>query len=57
MANTAAIAVLLITFFALIFLRVPIAYSVALSSVCCLLYQGLPLISVAQQMVMGFCSF
>ena len=51
MANTTAIAVLLITFFALIFLRVPIAYSVALSSVCCLMYQGLPLNTVAQQMV------
>ena len=57
MANTTAIAVLLITFFALIFLRVPIAYSVALSSVCCLLYQGLPLNTVAQQMVKGISSF
>ena len=57
MANTTAIAVLLITFFALVFLRVPIAYSVALSSVCCLMYQGLPLNTVAQQMVKGISSF
>ena len=57
MANTTAIAVLLITFFVLIFLRVPIAYSVALSSVCCLMYQGLPLNTVAQQMVKGISSF
>lgn len=33
MANTTAIAVLLITFFALVFLRVPIAYSVDRKSV------------------------
>lgn len=57
MINTTAIAVLLVTFFVMVFLRVPIAYSVALSSIFCLLYQGLPLNTVAQQMVKGISSF
>ena len=37
--------------------RFPIAYAVALSSILCLLYQGLPLTTVAQQMVKGISSF
>lgn len=37
-----AILILLASFFAMILLRFPIAYAVALSSVLCLLYQGLP---------------
>jgi tripartite ATP-independent transporter DctM subunit len=41
----------------MIFLRFPIAYAVALSSVFCLLYQGLPLTTVCQQMVKGINSF
>ena len=57
MANTTAIAILLISFFVLIFLRVPIAYAVAISSIFCLMAQGLPLNTVPQQMVKGISSF
>lgn len=55
--NTAAIAILLISFLVMILLRFPIAYAVALSSIFCLLYQGLPLTTVCQQMVKGISSF
>jgi len=41
----------------MIFLRFPIAYAVALSSMFCLMYQGLPLTTVCQQMVKGISSF
>jgi len=56
-ADGIAILVLLGTFFIFILLRFPIAYAVALSSILCLLYQGLPLTTVAQQMVKGISSF
>ncbi|MDO4337804.1 MAG: TRAP transporter large permease [Eubacteriales bacterium] len=52
-----AIAILLGSFFVMIFLRFPIAYAVGISSVLCLLYLGLPLSSVCQQMVKGVSSF
>lgn len=52
-----AILVLLGSFFVMVFLRFPIAYAVALSSVLCLLYQGLPLTTICQQMVKGISSF
>ena len=39
-ANSMAILVLLGSFFLMVFLRFPIAYAVALSSVFCLLFQG-----------------
>lgn len=55
--NTTAIAVLIICFFVMIFLRFPIAYSVALSTILCLLYQGKDLSVIAQQMVKGISSF
>ena len=55
--NGTAIAILLISFFVMILLRFPIAYAVALSSILCLLYQGLPLTTVCQQMVKGISSF
>lgn len=55
--NTFAIVILLVSFLILVFLRFPIAYAVALSSILCLLYQGLPLSTVAQQMVKGISSF
>lgn len=55
--NTMAIAILLVSFLILVLLRFPIAYAVALSSILCLLYQGLPLTTVAQQMVKGISSF
>lgn len=55
--NSAAIAVLLISFLVMILLRFPIAYAVALSSMFCLLFQGLPLTTICQQMVKGISSF
>lgn len=55
--NTMAIAILLISFLIFVLLRFPIAYAVAISSILCLLYQGLPLTTVAQQMVKGISSF
>ena len=55
--NTGAIAVLLISFLVMILLRFQIAYAVALSSIFCLLYMGLPLSLVCQQMVKGISSY
>ena len=55
--NIAAIAVLMVSFFVMIFLRFPIAYAVAISSIFCLHYQGLPLTTVCMQMVKGISSF
>ncbi|WP_026652998.1 TRAP transporter large permease [Butyrivibrio proteoclasticus] len=55
--NTTAIAILLISFLVMIILRFHIAYAVALSSILCLLYQGLPLTTVCQHMVKGINSF
>ncbi len=49
-----AIAVLLVSFLVMILLRFPIAYAVALSSLLCLLSQGLPLTTICQQMVKGY---
>lgn len=56
-ANTLAIVVLLGSFFLMVFLRFPIAYAVALSSVLCLHVQGLPIRNIAQHMVKGISSF
>ena len=55
--NTTAVAVLLITFFALILLRVNIAFAVGAASTLCLMYLGMPLSNVCQQMVKGLNSF
>ena len=55
--NTTAIAILLVSFLIMIMLRFQIAYAVAISSIFCLLYQGLPLTTVCQQMVKGINSF
>ncbi|MCM1258296.1 MAG: TRAP transporter large permease [Roseburia sp.] len=55
--NSTAIAILLISFLIMILLRFPIAYAVALSSLFCLLSQGLPLTTICQQMVKGISSF
>lgn len=52
-----AILVLLGSFIIMIFLRFPIAYAVGLSSVLCLMSQGLGLATVCQQMVKGISSF
>ena len=56
-ANSMAILILLGTFFIMVLLRFPIAYAVALSSLFCLLYLGLPLTTICQQMVKGISSF
>ena len=56
-SNGVAIAVLLISFLVMILLRFPIAYAVGLSSVFCLLSQGLPLSTLCQFMVKGISSF
>jgi len=55
--NTMAVAVLLGSFFVMIFLRFPIAYAVGLASVFCLMAQGLPLTTICQHMVKGISSF
>lgn len=55
--QTIAIIVLMASFFIMIFLRFPIAYAVALSSILCLLSQGLNLSTVCQHMVKGISSF
>jgi tripartite ATP-independent transporter DctM subunit len=52
-----AVAVLLISFFVMIILSVPIAYAVSISSVLCLWVQGLPLSTLCQYMVKGISSF
>ncbi len=57
MSESMAILILLGSFFVMIFLRFPIAYAVALSSILCLLAQGLPLTTICQQMVKGINSF
>lgn len=56
-SNGVAIAVLLISFLVMILLRFPIAYAVGLSSVFCLMSQGLPLSTLCQFMVKGISSF
>ncbi|MBQ3790318.1 MAG: TRAP transporter large permease [Lachnospiraceae bacterium] len=55
--NGGAIAVLLISFLVMILLRFQIAYAVAIASILCLLYQGLPLTTVSQQIIKGISSF
>ena len=57
MSESTAIVILLVTFLAMVFLRFPIAYSVAISTLLCLAYQGLPLATLTQQMVKGISSF
>lgn len=55
--NTTAIVILLVSFLVMVFLRFPIAYSVAISSILCLAYQGYPLSTLSQQMIKGISSF
>jgi tripartite ATP-independent transporter DctM subunit len=57
MADSTAVFILLGSFLFLVLIRFPIAYAVALASIFTLLYQGLPLTTVAQQMVEGISSF
>ncbi len=55
--QTVAIMILLISFLVMIVLRFPIAYAVAIASLLCLWYQGLPFSTLCQQMVKGINSF
>lgn len=55
--DSIAILILMGSFFLLILIRFPIAYAVALASLLTLLYQGLPLTTICQQMVKGISSF
>ncbi|HAB94389.1 MAG TPA: hypothetical protein DCF49_06460 [Lachnospiraceae bacterium] len=57
MSESTAIVLLLVTFLAMVFLRFPIAYSVAISTLLCLSYMKLPLATLTQQMVKGISSF
>ncbi|MDR2655469.1 MAG: TRAP transporter large permease [Oscillospiraceae bacterium] len=52
-----AILILLGGFFLMILLRFQIAYAVGISTAICLLYLGLPLATICQQMVKGISSF
>ena len=55
--DSMAILILLGSFFLMIMLRFPIAYAVALSSVFCLMSQGLPLTTICQHCSMFSFSF
>ncbi len=55
--NGIAIAILLGVFLVLILCRVYIAFAVGIASVACLLYLGIPLSNVCQQMAKGLNSF
>ena len=55
--NSTAITILLASFLIMVILRFPIAYSVAISTLLCLGYQGLSLATLCQQMVKGISSF
>ena len=57
MSESTAIIILLASFLIMVFLRFPIAYSVAISTLMCLSYMGLPLATLTQQMVTGISSF
>ena len=57
MSESTAIVILLASFLIMVFLRFPIAYSVAISTLLCLSYMGLPLATLTQQMVKGISSF
>lgn len=55
--TTVATAMLIIMFFAFIFLRMPIAYAIGVASVITMVYLQLPLMQVVQLMVKGVFSF
>lgn len=55
--DTIAVAILIGGFLLMILLRFPIAYAVGISTVLCLVYLDLPLVTVCQQMVKGINSF
>lgn len=51
--ETGAVLILVVSFFAMIILRFPIAFAIGLSSILTTLYLGLPLQQIAQLMVKG----
>ena len=55
--NPTAIAILIGSFLIMILLRIHIAYAVGIASTLCLLYLGIPLSNICQQMVKGLFSF
>lgn len=48
-----ALTILAVTFFGFLILGVPVAFAIALSAVCTILYEGLPLAVLFQQMMSG----
>ena len=48
-----ALTILCITFFGFLVLGVPVAFAIGLSSLCTILYEGLPLAVVFQRMTAG----
>jgi tripartite ATP-independent transporter DctM subunit len=48
-----ALTILSVTFFGFLVLGVPVAFAIAMSSVCTILYEGLPLAVLFQQMMSG----
>jgi tripartite ATP-independent transporter DctM subunit len=48
-----ALIILAVTFFGFLIIGVPVAFAIALSSVCTILYEGLPLAVLFQQMMSG----
>lgn len=56
-STSIAILILIGSFLLMVLLRFPIAYAVVLASLLCLLYQGLPLSTIAQQMIKGISSY
>lgn len=57
MIDTLAIIILVGTLFVLLFLKIPVAFALGLSSMATALYLGIPPMVVAQQMVKGVNSF
>lgn len=53
MADTTAIAILLLSFFVLILLRAPIAFALGTAAIATVIYLDLPLLIVAQRIVAG----
>jgi tripartite ATP-independent transporter DctM subunit len=52
-----ALIILAVSFFGLLILGVPVAFAIALSAVCTILYEGLPLAVLFQQMMSGMSVF
>ena len=48
-----ALTILCVTFFGLLVLGVPVAFAIGLSAMCTILYEGLPLAVLFQQMMSG----